>query len=89
MTFGVEDEFKKDKAQNKVFYMDEDKEFEELEKLIEEEIHTREEIKRTKPRALIPMFFDVFAFTTPRSQVNEECEESLVSSDDKEISQKK
>lgn len=41
---------------------------------MEEEIHTREEINRTKPRALIPLFFEVFTFTTPKSQLNEESE---------------
>ena len=85
MKFGVEDEFKKDCAQNEVFFMDEENELEELEKLMEEEIQTREQAKRTKPRASIPMFFEVLAYKTPNSFVSEE---SLVSSDEKpEITQ--
>ena len=36
MTFGVKDGFKKDKAQSEVFYMAEENELEELEKLMKE-----------------------------------------------------
>lgn len=80
MTFGVEEGFEKDKAQNELFYMDEENELEKLEKLMEEEI------KRTKTRASLLMFFEVFAFTTQKSQVNEESEETMVSSYDEEVS---
>ena len=41
-------------------------------------------IKRTKPRASIPMVFEVFAYKTPNSLVSEASEESLASSDEEE-----
>lgn len=65
MTFGVEEGLEKSKTQYEVFFIDDDNYLEELEKLIEEEVQTREklkeEVKLTKPRASISMLFEVFA----------------------------
>lgn len=87
-------DLKKSKAQNEVFFIDEDNELGELEKLMEKEIQTREKpkelVKPTKLRASIPMIFEVFAFTTPKIQEEGVCEsEELSSSDDEDDKQGK
>lgn len=77
MTFGVEEGFEKSKNPDEVFFMDEENELEELEKLMEEEVQTGEkpkEVMLTMPRVSIPMNFEVFAYTTPKIQDEEVCE---------------
>ena len=53
VTFGVTNGFQNNYAQGEVFNIDEENELEELEKLIEEEIQSIQQVKRTKPRASI------------------------------------
>lgn len=59
--FGVDERFKTSTSQDEVFFMDEDNELEELEKLMKEEVQIsekpklRETIKPTKQRASTPM----------------------------------
>lgn len=40
------------KAQYEVFFMDEDRQFQDLKKLMEEEVQTKEEIKHTKSKSI-------------------------------------
>lgn len=89
MTFEVHEVFEKSKTKNEVLFMDKDNELEELEKLMEDQVQTREnpkeEVKLTKPRALIPMIFEVFSFTTLKIQDKWVCErEELISSDEED-----
>ena len=72
MTFEVEEGFENSKVQNEVFFVDEDNELKELEKLMEKEVQRRKEIKRTKPRASIPMVFEVVAFMVPNIPIEVE-----------------
>lgn len=80
ITFKVDERSKNLRAQGEVFHMDkvnEDNYLEELEKLMEEELKVRkklkmiEEVKPTKPKASIPMIFEVFTFTTLEARVEE------------------
>ncbi|XP_052620991.1 uncharacterized protein LOC128126876 [Lactuca sativa] len=59
--FGIKDGFQGNHAQEEVFNIDEENELEELEKLIEEEIKTIQQVKRTKPRASVPFLVEVIA----------------------------
>lgn len=80
ITFKFDERSKNLRAQGEVFHMDkvnEDNYLEELEKLMEEELKVRkkqkmiEEVKPTKPKASIPMIFEVFTFTTLEARVEE------------------
>nr|KAJ0224673.1 hypothetical protein LSAT_V11C100012890 [Lactuca sativa] len=96
ITFRVDEKIKNSKAQDEVFLIDgvnEENEIEELEKLMTEEVQTREktkpkeEVKLTKPRASTQMVFEVFAFTTPKAQVKEEHKNEELSPSDEEEDQ--
>ena len=41
LTFGVEEQFKNSREKEEVFFVDEENELEELDKLVEEEVQTR------------------------------------------------
>ena len=49
---------------------------------MEEEIQAIKEVKHTKPRTLIPMDLEIFAYKTSRYLASEESEEDLMSSDE-------
>ena len=53
---------------------------------MEEEIKTIHQVKRTKPRASVPLVFEVFAYKTPTNLVSEENDE--LSSDEDEVTSK-
>ena len=48
---------------SEVLNVDEVNELEELEKLMEEEIKTIHQVKRTKPRATVPFFVEVITYS--------------------------
>lgn len=56
-----------------------------MEKFIEEDIQSIQEVKHTKPRAYILMVFKVFAYKTPSSLVSGESDEDFLSSDEEEV----
>ena len=80
-TFGIKDGFQGNDVQGELFNIDEDNELEELEKLMEEEI---QQIKHTKPRASVPLIFEVHAYKNLTYWVSEESDE-MVSSDDEKV----
>ena len=84
-TFGIEDGFQGSHVQGEVFNID--KEEDELEELLmEEEVKTIQQVKNTKPRASVPLVFEVIAYTNPTSWLSEESE--YLSSDEDEATSK-
>ncbi|XP_052627227.1 uncharacterized protein LOC128133736 [Lactuca sativa] len=81
--FGIEDGFQENHAQEEVFTVGEDNELEELENLMEDEIKTIHQVKRTKPRASVPYLVEVIAYKSPLSWVSEEDDE--MTSDEEEV----
>ncbi|KAL7600940.1 hypothetical protein Lser_V15G25757 [Lactuca serriola] len=79
-TFVVQDGFQGSDVHDEVFNIDEENELEELEKLMEEEI---QQVKCTKPRASVPIVFEVFASKTPISLVSKESDD--LSRDEDEV----
>nr|KAJ0195910.1 hypothetical protein LSAT_V11C700375850 [Lactuca sativa] len=75
--FGMEDRFQGYDVKSEVFNIDEDNELEELEKLMEEEIKTIDQVKRTKPRASVPFFVEVITYSKPTSWNSEEVRVAL------------
>ena len=55
-----------------VFNIDEQNELEDLEKLMEEEIKTIQQVKRTKPRAFVPFLVEVLTYSNPTSWVSKQ-----------------
>ncbi|XP_023742593.1 uncharacterized protein LOC111890738 [Lactuca sativa] len=82
-TFGVQDGLQGSDVHDEVFNIHEKNELEELEKLMEEEI---QQVKHTKPRASVPIVFEVFASKTPISFVRKESDD--LSSDEDEVTSK-
>ncbi|XP_023762711.1 uncharacterized protein LOC111911152 [Lactuca sativa] len=81
--FGMQDGFQGYDVKGEVLNVDEDNELEELEKLMEGEIMTLNQVKRTKPRASVPFLIEVIAYTTPTSLLSEESDE--MSSDEEDV----
>ncbi|KAL7595523.1 hypothetical protein Lser_V15G29447 [Lactuca serriola] len=84
--FGIKYGFQGNHAQEEVFNIDEENELEELEKLMEEEIKTIQQVKRTKTRPFIPFLVEVIAYTNPTSWVSKEDDE--MTSDEEEVTSK-
>ena len=54
--FGIEDGFQRSNVQEEVFNIDEENELEELEKLMEEEIKTIQQVKKNKTESICSIF---------------------------------
>ncbi|KAL7601430.1 uncharacterized protein LOC111915627 [Lactuca sativa] len=87
-TFGIKEDFQGSDVQGEVFNIDEKDELRELEKLMEEEIKTIQQVKRTKQRASVPFFVEVIAFTTPTSWVSKESDDLSSNEDEDEVTSK-
>ncbi|XP_023748839.1 uncharacterized protein LOC111897104 [Lactuca sativa] len=85
-TFGVQDGFQGSDVQGEVFKIDEEDKLGELQKLVEEELKTIQQVKRTKPKVFTPFLVEVFAYTKPTSWVSKESDGS--SSDEDEVTSK-
>ncbi|XP_023767334.1 uncharacterized protein LOC111915926 [Lactuca sativa] len=81
-TFGIQDGFQGEDVKGEVFNMDEDNDLEELENLMEEEIKTIHQVKRTKPRASVPFFVEVITHTKPTTLMSEESDELSIDEDE-------
>ncbi|XP_023766457.1 uncharacterized protein LOC111914985 [Lactuca sativa] len=82
----IQDGFQGSDAQEEVFNIDEKNELEELEKIMEVEIKTIQQVKRTKPRASVPFLVEDIAYMNPISWVSKEDDE--MSSDEEEVTLK-